>query len=253
MDERTIVLLSSLNIKPMRVAFNHVKDKKIYVHALQVARKYGVKEFSNYMLYNWKDTPMDLYERLVINIRVIKKWGRGTKNSSAAIYSYPMRYAPIRNRNPMESNRNRDYVSEGTHKKHDFIQSAVWTKRFIRNVEIMKGAASGAISPTPELARRTIGKTYKEFIANLYMPEELLRNRNKHEKKVYKHEPKRPSGTGNVEEFRKFILDLVKTRSQEAIDFHNAIAPNTTKSIKEYYSRCTNSEAKQWLKFYIKR
>jgi hypothetical protein len=249
----TMSLLAKLNIRPMRVAFDNVREKEVYAKALEIAKQHGVKEFSNYMLYNWRDTPKDLYERLLINIKLNKRWGRGTKNSSAAIYSYPMRYAPIRNRNPMESNRNRDYVPEGTHKKHAFIQSAVWTKRFIRNVEIMKGAASGAISPTPELARRTIGKTYKEFIANLYMPEELLRNRNKHEKKVYKHEPKRPPGTGKVEEFRKFILDLVKTRSQEAIGFHDAIAPNTTKSIKEYYSRCTNSEAKQWLKFYTKR
>jgi hypothetical protein len=94
----------------MRVAFDHVKDKKKYVRALKLARRYGIKEFSNYMLYNWKDTPKDLYERLVINIRLNEKWGKGTDRPSGAIYSYPMRYAPIKNRYPDESNRNRDYV-----------------------------------------------------------------------------------------------------------------------------------------------
>jgi hypothetical protein len=252
-NQITMSLLSALNIRPMRVAFDNIKEKEIYITAVETARQHGVKEFSNYMLYNWRDAPKDLYERLLINIRLNKKWGRGTKRSSAAIYSYPMRYAPIRSRNPMESNRSRDYIPGRIHEKHDFIGSAVWTKRFTRNVEIMKGAASGAISPTPALARRTIGKTYKEFIANLYMPEELLRNRNKHEKKVYRHEPKRPPGTGKVEEFRKFILDLLKTRSQEAMDFHNAVSQNTTESIKEYHSRCINNEVNKWLKFYIKR
>jgi hypothetical protein len=252
-NKKTMSLLSRLNIRPMRVAFDNVKERNVYVRALEIAKEYGVKEFSNYMLYNWRDNPKELYERLLINIRLNEKWGRGTKRSSGAIYSYPMRYAPIRNRNPMESNRSRDYIPERTQQKHDFIGSAGWTKRFTRNVEIMKGAASGAISPTPALARRTIGRSYKEFIANLYMPEELLRNRNKHEKKVYRHEPERPPGTGKVEQFREFILSLLKTRSKQALNFHNAVSPNTTKSIQEYYAKCTSNEVKEWLRFYIKR
>ena len=253
MDERTMALLSNLNIKPLRVAFDHVKDKKKYVQALEVARRYGVREFSNYMLYNWKDTPKDLYERLVINIRLNEKWGKGTDKPSGAIYSYPMRYAPIKNRYPDESNRNRDYVPIAPEKKFDFVNSAVWTKRFTRNVEIMKGAAFGAISPTPTLAWRTIGETFVDFIVNLYMPEELLRNRNKHERRVYEYEPKRPPGTGKVEEFRAFILRLFKEQPEEATRFHNAVSANTISSIQEYYDRCINKEVKEWLKIYMKK
>jgi hypothetical protein len=252
-DERTTSLLSKLNIKPMRVAFDHVKDKKTYVRALKVARKYGIKEFSNYMLYNWKDTPRDLYDRLVINIRLNEKWGKGTDKSSGAIYSYPMRYAPIKSRYPDESNRNRDYVPTAPEKKFDFVNFAVWTMRFTRNVEIMKGAAFGAISPTPTLAWRTIGETFEEFIVNLYMPEELLRNRNKHERRVYEYEPKRPPGTGKVEGFRTFILRLFKEQPEEAARFHNAVSANTTSSIREYYNKCTNKEVKEWLKLYMKK
>ena len=105
-------LLSKLNIRPMRIAFDHVKEKIVYERALKIAKKYGVKEFSNYLLYNWKDTPRDLYDRLVINIKLNKKWGRGSKNSSAAIYSYPMRFAPIKSVNAGESNQKRDYIPE---------------------------------------------------------------------------------------------------------------------------------------------
>jgi len=252
-NEKTMSLLSELNIRPMRIAFDYVKEKKAYKHAVKIAKEYGVKEFSNYLLYNWKDTPRDLYDRLVINIKLNKKWGKGSKNSSAAIYSYPMRFAPIKSMNAEESNQKRDYIPESPKKKQNLIKSAKWTKRFIRNVEIMKGAAHGAISPTPELAWRTIGETYKEFIANLHMPEELLRNRNKHEKRVWRHEPKRPPGTGKVEKFRKFILHLLKSQNEEAIEFHNAVSPNTIKAIRDYLYKCKNKEVKEWLELYLKK
>jgi hypothetical protein len=207
------------------------------------------------MLYNWKwkDTPRDLYDRLVINIKLNEKWGKGSKNSSAAIYSYPMRFAPIKSINTGESNQQRDYIPERPKKKQNLIKSAKWTKRFTRNVEIMKGAAHGAISPTPELAWRTIGETYEEFIANLYMPEELLRNRNKHEKRVWRHEPKRPPGTGKVEKFRKFILRLLKKGTDEAMEFHYAVSSNTTKAIRDYLHKCKNKEVKEWLALYLKK
>lgn len=253
LNEKTMSLLSKLNIRPMRVAFDHVKEKKVYERGLKIAKKHEVKEFSNYLLYNWKDTPRDLYDRLVINIKLNEKWGKGSKNSTAAIYSYPMRFAPIKSINTGESNQKRDYIPESLKKKHNLIKSAKWTKRFTRNVEIMKGAAYGAISPTPTLAWRTIGETYKEFIANLYMPEELLRNRNKHEKRVWRHEPKRPPGTGKVEKFRKFILRLLEKGTAEAIEFHNAVSPNTIKAIRDYLHKCKNKEVKEWLELYLRK
>jgi len=253
LNEKTMSLLSKLNIRPMRVAFDHVREKKAYERALKIAKEYGVKEFSNYLLYNWKDTPRDLYDRLVINIKLNKKWGKGSKNSSAQIYSYPMRFAPIKNIDVGESNQKRDYIPASPKKKQNLIKSATWTKRFTRNVEIMKGAAHGAISPTPELAWRTIGETYKEFIANLYMPEELLRNRSKHEKRVWRHEPKRPSGTGKVEKFRRFILRLLKSQNEEAIEFHNAVSANTIKTIRDYLHKCKNKEVRQWLELYLRK
>lgn len=85
------------------------------------------------------------------------------------------------------------------------------------------------------------------------MPEELLRNRNKHERRVYEYEPKRPPGTGKVEEFRALILRLFKEQPEEATRFHNAVSANTISSIQEYYDRCINKEVKEWLKIYMKK
>jgi hypothetical protein len=253
MDKKTMSLLKRLNIRPMRVAFDNVRDKKVYVRALELARKQGVREFSNYMLYNWRDTPKDLYDRLSVNIELNEKWGKGMGNSESEIYSYPMRYAPIVSRYEDESNQDRDYIAAPPETKDDLMSAPVWTKRFTRNVEIMKGAASGAISPTPTLAWRTIGRTFEDFVANLYMPEELLRNRNKHEKKVYADEPSRPAGTGRVEEFRSFLSDLFKQNPEEAKRFHRAVSENSSVAVRKYMFECENEEVKEWLSYYLKK
>lgn len=245
-NETTMSLLEQLNIRPMRIAFDNVRDRDAYERAVKLAHEHGVKEFSNYMIYNFKDTPRDLYERLTINIKLNETWGKGTSESKGEIYSYPMRYAPIMSRYQDESSQNRDYVVQ-----KDFEREEGWTKRFTRNIEIMKGAAFGAISPTPMLAWRTTGRNYDEFIANLYMPEELLRNRNRHEREVYQDEPGRPAGTGLVEEFRSFLGNLLKNNPEEAKRFRDAVGMNSAAAIRAYLLKCENEEVKKWLGYYL--
>jgi hypothetical protein len=252
-DEK-MFLLSKLNIQPMRIAFDRVEEKDDYLRALQLANQYGVKKFSNYMLYNFQDTPRDLYERLKINIELNEEWlkesgGKG----SGKIYSYPMRYAPIFDSDGTGQNKNRDILLDTTANERNWLNEAVWTKRFIRNVEIMKGVANGAISPTPSLAWRTIGHSYEEFLENLYMPEELIRYRNRHERKVYELEPERDSGTGKVEEFRKFIRKLLIENGERFIFFHNAVSGNSKADVHAALKEIGDGELRKWLKLYVKR
>lgn len=247
LTEEAMSLLKRLNIRPMRIAFDKVRDKDAYVQAVELAHENGVKEFSNYMIYNFRDTPKDLYDRLSLNIRLNEKWGKGTSESKGEIYSYPMRYAPIISRFEDESSQNRDYVI-----REEDQEAVGWTKRFTRNIEIMKGAAFGAISPTPMLAWRTIGRDYEEFIYNLYMPEELLRNRNKHEREVYEEEPDRPAGTGLVEEFRLFLRDLFKDNPEEAKEFRDAVGKNSSTAVRAYLKRCEHEGVRKWLVYYLK-
>jgi hypothetical protein len=117
----------------------------------------------------------------------------------------------------------------------------------------MKGAAHGAISPTPSLATRTIGRNFREFVANLYMPEELIRNRNKHEKRVYRYEPRRKPGTGLVEDFRKFINKLLSKQDDRFYFFHLAVSDNRTESIKRALSQTSDKELTKWLALYLTR
>lgn len=252
-DER-MQLVSQLNIRPMRIAFDRASEKKQYVKALQLASCYGVKEFSNYMLYNWKDTPRDLYERLVVNIQLNEQWAKeSSTDKPSVVYSYPMRFAPIDCTAGVHANRRRDLFLPAKSLGRNWLDDPVWTPRFVRNIEIMKGVAHGAISPTTTLAWRTIGSTFEEFLANLYMPEELLRNRNKHEKHVHKYEPKRAAGSGKVEQFRAFILDLLKKNDARFRQFHDAVCENSTAKIRHAEKECKDEEIKKWFQLYLKK
>jgi hypothetical protein len=248
--EKRIKLLSQLNIRPMRIAFDRLQEKGQYIEALEIAHEYGVPEFSNYMLFNFKDTPRDLYERLMINVNLNEKWSKG--KLSGKIYSYPMRYAPIKDTNGTGLNKERESLSLTDIDRINWLKDPVWTRRFTRNIEIIKGAAHGAISTTPSLARRAIGESFEEFLANLYMPEELLRNRNVHEKRVYSSEPERKPGSGLVEKFRKFIRDLLNRKDERFYFFHNAVAPNAIEVIRKALKSTSDRELKKWLSLYIR-
>lgn len=252
-NEKNIRLIEKLNIRPMRIAFDRLSYKNQYVKAIKLAQKHGFREFSNYMLYNEKDTPRDLYERLMINVLLNSEWGNNTsKSRNGAIYSYPMRFAPIKDSSDRKRNRSRDYSPPPPEQPYDYLGGAVWVKRFTRNIEIMKGANHGAIPPKPSYALRALGRNYEEYIANLYMPEELLRNRNKYEAEVYPEEPPRSPGTGDIERFREFILRLLKKQDSVFREFHNAVAPCSKDVIKKVLPSCKDQEVKEWLQWYLK-
>jgi hypothetical protein len=162
-----------------------------------------------------------------------------------------MRYAPIKDDGFISKSKQRDYNIPVPVVKGDYIKAAVWTRRFTRNIEVMKGAAHGAISATPSLAKRTVGRTYEDFIANLYMPEELLRHRNKYEKKIYDGEPNRDPGTGEIEAFRTFILKLLKSQDKRFLEFHNVVSQNSKQAVRDYLQICEDEEIRKWLRFYL--
>lgn len=255
LTEENMKLLVELNIKPMRIAFDRIGEKDDYIRAIKIAKKYGVRTFSNYMLYNYQDSPKDLYERLIVNINLNKRWRNKQGKPTASIYSYPMRYAPIDSTDSPTAISQEDGISvprKPADNQSSIYNGIFWTKRFIRNIEIMKGAAYGSISPTSSLARRTVGRIFKEFVANLYMPEELLRYRNKYEKKVYKFEPERKPGTGDTERFRTFILKLLKIQGERFMRFHAVVSKNSKKAIREFLPDCKDDQMKKWLNLYLR-
>src|SRR5581483_705511 len=52
--------LSSICLSPLRIAFDHLGLKQPYEQAIRYAHEVGLNDLSNYMLYNFHDSPGDL-------------------------------------------------------------------------------------------------------------------------------------------------------------------------------------------------
>lgn len=113
--------LAEVNIYPLRIAFDHWSLKDIYEQSVRTAVKSGIKNLSNYLLYNFEDKPEELYYRLRMNVDLCEELG-------ASIYSFPMKYHPI---NDKEFFMNRDYIG-----KH-------WNRKFIRAVQAVLNSTKG--------------------------------------------------------------------------------------------------------------
>ena len=159
LDEKKMARLAELNIHPMRIAFDHIEQREIYERAIRLAAKYGVRDLSNYLLYNFLDTPEDFYNRLRINIDLCEEL-------DVAIYSFPMKYCPIDDRKFF---RNRDYI--GRH----------WNKKFIRAIQAIINATKGKVGRGREFFEKAFGKNLDEFKELLYMPETFIIYRMRYE------------------------------------------------------------------------
>lgn len=67
--------LSEINIRPLRIAFDHYAQRDVYIEAVTKAAESGIMELSNYLLYNFEDEPSELYYRMKINVDLCEKLG----------------------------------------------------------------------------------------------------------------------------------------------------------------------------------
>ena len=149
-DER-VSLLSRIPVTPLRIAFDDVKTEKAYTKALTMSVNAGMKDFSNYLLYNFKDTPQDLYHRLRVNVDLCE-------TLDVSIYSFPMKYHPIRN----EHSHDRDYIGEH------------WNRKYIRAVQAILNATKGKIGRGVSFFEKAFGRNEEEYMELLIMPETFL-------------------------------------------------------------------------------
>jgi hypothetical protein len=151
LNEAKFKLLSRIEIKPLRIAFDHIKYEKQYSKNIRLAAKYDIRSLSNYILYNHNDTPEELWKRLKINIDL-------NKECDLQIYSFPMKYIPL-------NAKDRTFIG-----KH-------WNWQFIRGVQRILNVMKGAVMPKEDFFYRAFGQTEEEFLMILHMPEYLLMNR----------------------------------------------------------------------------
>ncbi|MFA5518028.1 MAG: hypothetical protein WDA74_02105 [Spirochaetota bacterium] len=144
-------LLSEIAINPLRIAFDSMKYESVYTDAVRLCARYGIKSFSNYLLYNENDQPIELYQRLKINIELCE-------DLPINIYSFPMKYHPIFG----EFNLNRDYIG-----KH-------WNRKFIRAIQTILNATKGKIGRGKSFFLKAFGESEDEYKLLLYMPEPYI-------------------------------------------------------------------------------
>ncbi len=152
LDEKKMQLLSEIPINPLRIAFDNMKYEKVYTRAIELAAKYGIRNLSNYLLYNEEDSPEELYQRLEININLCE-------NLNINIYSFPMKFHPI---NGDKWYKNRDYL--GTH----------WNRKFIRAIQTILNATKGKIGKGQSFFYKAFGENIDEYFKILIMPETYI-------------------------------------------------------------------------------
>ncbi|MDL2222669.1 hypothetical protein LJB98_01045 [Bacteroidales bacterium OttesenSCG-928-M11] len=150
-NENNIKLLSEIPIRPLRIAFDSLKYVEPYTNAVKLAAKNGINHLSNYLLYNEKDEPVDLYKRLKINVDLCDDCGIN-------IYSFPMKFHPITGADRFD----RDYL--GIH----------WNRKFIRAVQAVLNATKGKIGKGKDFFQEAFGKDEDEYFKILYMPETYI-------------------------------------------------------------------------------
>ncbi len=206
--------LFEIPIRPVRIAFDSWKLHDIYENAIRTAVKAGHKKLSNYILYNFEDTPIELYKRLKLNVDLCEEL-------EADIYSFPMKYHPIED---PEYFSNRDYIGKN------------WNRKFIRTIQAILNSTKGKVGRGSSFFKKAFGSTEDEFFKLLYMPEALIIYRLDFEKK------------GITEKWWKCFKSL----SNEKLEIAKKIIEKN--KFSDYEKDITDTEILELLKYYkIKR
>jgi hypothetical protein len=144
-------LMSEIPIRPLRIAFDYWGMKDKYENAVRLAAKYSISELSNYILYNFKDRPEELYKRLEINVLLNEELG-------ISIYSFPMKYIPL-------------FGEEAKDRTHI---GPKWNKKYIRAIQSILNVTKGIVAPGRGFFAKAFGVNIEEFKEILYMPETYI-------------------------------------------------------------------------------
>lgn len=141
LDEDKVKLLSQIQIKPLRLAFDNCSEEGHIQKAIQLAQKHGFKDIRVYVLYNFEDkndTPKYFYYR----INEINKLGA---------LAYPMRFRAL-------DNVNGQYISSN------------WDNKLLRalKLSLMFYYNKGMVTRNREAFKNIYGNNTKEFKRKLY-------------------------------------------------------------------------------------
>jgi hypothetical protein len=182
--------LSSICLSPLRIAFDHLGLKAPYETAIRFAHEFGMNDLSNYMLYNFHDSPADLFERMYLNVRL-------NEELKIRIYSFPMRFQPT-------DLPDRSHIGPR------------WNRFFLRSVQLVLQATHGLVSGEPDFFKAAFGATHEDFEDILSRPHHMIFNRQWYE---------RYEGRGELDEHHAGLRRLSPSEREELLAFVSAHNP----------------------------
>lgn len=204
--------LSTICIKPLRIAFDHLGLKKPYEAAVRFACQFGLTELSNYMLYNFHDTPADLYARMELNVAL-------NETLNIRIWSFPMRYQPT-------DLPDRSHIGEK------------WTRYQLRSLQLILQATHGVVSGAPTFFRRAFGRSVGEFEALLLRPHHFIFNREWYEALDGRHE---------FEEYQAAATRLSASQNEKLLELLSSCNPRYFHKLPQL---TTDLQLKKILRYY---
>lgn len=180
LTEHVINRFSELCIDPLRIAFDNINMERIYSEKVIMSIDKGINKLSNYILYNHKDLPEDLYKRLKINIDI--NVSRGAK-----IFSFPMKFIPL-------------------HAKDRTFVGEYWTRRQIRAIQLIMNVTRGIVSAREDFFYHAFGYDEDEYNRILLMPQNYIFYRVKHEK------------SGDVQQWHKEYCNLTRAQREKLFE-----------------------------------
>lgn len=205
--------LASICLKPLRIAFDHLGLKGPYEKAVRYAHEFGLTELSNYMLYNFHDSPADLFERMRLNVTLNEELG-------IRVWSFPMRYQPT-------DRPDRGFVGER------------WSRYQLRSMQIILQATHGVVSGEPDFFKRAFGDTGSDFQHILLLPHDFIFNRDWYE---------RFDGKAEMNEYRVVAARLDDGDRAELLSLLSSCDPRHFETLRDQTS---NSRVKAVLPFYV--
>lgn len=199
--------MAKICISPLRIAFDHIGFKKVYDIAVRSAAENGITSLSNYMLYNFMDTPDDLYTRMKINIELNRELG-------IRIWSFPMRYQPV-------TLKDRSHVGKQ------------WNRYYLRSFQLILQATRGVVSGSEAFFNRAFGSNKDEFYQLLTCPHGFIFHREHYE-----------TGKGKSvrEEYEK-IRNRMSASQQEELLFHLSRPVGGKRPTQEYYRKLAGTRS----------
>lgn len=216
--------LAKIAIKPLRIAFDHLGVKKPYEKSIRYSADAGLRDLSNYMLYNFHDTPEDLFERMRLNVKL-------NEELDIRIFSFPMRYQPV-------TRPNRGHIGPN------------WNSYYLRSMQTILQATHGIVSGAPKFFRAAFGDTYSDFHEIISRPHHYIFNRYWYEQYDGKIEledfqnQKRQLSSSEQDELTAFLCERHHSRYEKDIGL---LGSGRLRRVMQHYIPLSKDiEAKIW-------